>query len=135
MAYYCPEPGSDSAQRFLVENPGASISWLTGVELMSALSRKVRERGIERRDAARIAALYGEHVAHGCYRLLPVEAEDFERAVAAIAQFDNALRALDALHLAIVQRQSLDLVTADRDLAEAAKGLAIKVTFLSKASR
>lgn len=127
-AYYCPEPGSEAAQKLLVAQSRLAVSWLTEVELMSAISRKVRERGLTRRDAGRIAALYREHVTGGSYRLFRLESADFEWAASTIGRFDNRLRTLDALHLAVVVRESLNLATADRVLADAAKEFGIKVT-------
>lgn len=62
--------------------------------------------------------------------MLPVGGTDFEQAAHAVAAFDNVLRALDALHLAIALRESLVLATADRALAGAAKRLDLKVTFV-----
>jgi predicted nucleic acid-binding protein len=97
---------------------------------MSSVSRKVRERTLNRRDAGRIAALYQEHVAAGSYRMLRLESADYEWAAGIIGKFDNRLRTLDALHLAVVVRESLNLVTADRVLADTAKEFGIKVTTL-----
>ncbi len=129
-AYYCPEPGSENAQKLLVNQPGLAVSWLTEVELISAISRKVRERGLTRRDAGRIVALYREHVNGGSYRLSRLESVDFKWAAGTIGQFDNKLRTLDALHLAVVVRESLNLATADRVLADAAKEFGVKATLL-----
>jgi predicted nucleic acid-binding protein len=107
-----------------------SVSWLTGVEIVSALSRKVRARELVRRDAERIAALYREHVSQGHYNLLPLDGADIEWAAERIAKFDNSLRTLDALHLAIALREALALATADRALADAAKKLGMKVVLV-----
>lgn len=107
-----------------------SVSWLTGIEIMSALSRKVRKRELARRDAERIAALYREHVSQGCYNLIPLDGADIEWAADRIAGFDDSLRTLDALHLAIAMRESPALATSDRGLADAAKDLRMKVVFV-----
>lgn len=107
-----------------------SVSWLTGIEIMSALSRKVRGRELVRRDAERIATLYREHVSQDCYNLIPLDGADIEWAADHIARFDNSLRTLDALHLAIAKRESLVLATSDRGLADAAKDLGMKVMFV-----
>ena len=114
----------------LVAHVKPSVSWLTGIEIMSALSRKVRERELVQRDAERIAALYREHVSQGHYNLLSLDGADIEWAAGRIARFDNSLRTLDALHLAIAMRESLALATADRRLADAAKKLGMKVMFV-----
>jgi predicted nucleic acid-binding protein len=129
-AYYCPEPASGRVQKLLSACQEPVVSWLAEVELVSALSRKVRERGILRKDAERILALYREQVAQGCFRLVTVEGPDYVWAAAQIARFDSALRSLDALHLAVVARTGADLATADRALAQAAKRLDTKVIFV-----
>ena len=129
-AYYCPETASEAAQKLIVAHAKPSVSWLTGIEIMSALSRKVRARELVRRDAERIATLYREHVSQGHYNLLPLDGADIEWAASRIARFDSSLRTLDALHLAIALRESLALATADRGLADAAKKLGMKVMFV-----
>jgi predicted nucleic acid-binding protein len=130
VAYYCPEPLSEAVQTLLARDSGPAISWLTELELLSALSKKVRAKELSRDDASRIAVLFRSHVSEGRYIVLPVGGTDFEQAAHVVAAFDNALRALDALHLAVARRESLVLATADRVLAGAAKRLDLKVTFV-----
>lgn len=126
-AYYCPEPASQAAQSFLTSHVDPTISWLTGVELLSALSRKVRQRTIEQDDAVRIARTFRDHVADGYYMVLPLEHADYETAQEQIGRFDNALRTLDALHLAVAMRRASKLATADRTMASVAETLGVKV--------
>ena len=114
----------------IVAHAKPAVSWLTGIEIMSALSRKIRKRELVRRDAERIAILYREHVSQGYYNLIPLDGADIEWAASHIVRFDNSLRTLDALHLAIAMRESLALATADRALADAAKKLGMKVMFV-----
>jgi predicted nucleic acid-binding protein len=47
-----------------------------------------------------------------------------------IGQFNTILRSLDALHLAVASLEGLTMVTADRDLADSAKILALEVTLI-----
>ena len=125
-AYYCPEPASKKAQTLLASHPGPAISWLTGVELLSALSRKVRERTLGRHDAARIVKTFRDHIADGYYSVLPLENIDYETAQERIGRFDNTLRTLDALHLAVATRCGGRLATADRAMAAAAEESGVK---------
>ncbi len=129
-AYYCPEPASQTAQSVLTSHSDPAISWLTGVELLSALSRKVRERSLEQDDAGRIARLFRNHVADGYYTVLPLEHADYEAAQERIGRFDTALRTLDALHLAVAMRGTDRLATADRTMASVAQMLGMKVLLL-----
>jgi predicted nucleic acid-binding protein len=55
-AYYCPEPLSERAEQRLRELRPPTISWLTGVELHSALAKKVRMNELaegQQRDVVR----------------------------------------------------------------------------------
>lgn len=130
-AYYCPEAMSAAAQRLLSSIKGPVISWLTEVELFSALSRKVREQTLGAQDAGRIASLFREHVKAGYFTVLPVEAVDYEHAAQQLGRFSNALRALDALHLAVIERETLTLATADRTMAVEAKRIGLKTNLIS----
>ncbi len=129
-AYYCPEAGSDKAQAFLVKQEGVSISWLTEAEMMSAISRKVRERELSKQDARKIADLFQEHVQGGYYEVLALEATDYESAVELLGRFNTPLRTLDALHVAVALRESRPLATADDKLAKAAKRCGVKSHFV-----
>ena len=51
VAYYCPEPMTEKAEAFLIAHLRPTNSTLTEVEMFSALSRKVREGGLSRKDA------------------------------------------------------------------------------------
>lgn len=42
VAYYCPEPLSEQVQNFLSQNIKPAVSFLTQVELFSAVAKKVR---------------------------------------------------------------------------------------------
>ena len=62
VAYFCPEPLSEKAEEFLIGHPQPGISALSEVELFSAVSRKVREGGISRKDGGRVIARFVAHV-------------------------------------------------------------------------
>lgn len=130
-AYYCPEPISDAVQKLLTSIKGPAISWLTEVELLSALSRKIREKTLGTQDAERIACLFREHVETGYFTVFPLEAVDYEHAAQRIGRFSNALRAFDALHLAVVEREALTLATADRTMASEAGRMGLKTNLIS----
>ena len=133
-AYYCPEAASAAAQKLLSTSQRPVISWLTHVEMCSALSRKVREQTLSRHDAERIASMFREHTGAGYFTILQVEGADYERAALRIGRFDNALRALDAIHLAIAEREALPVATADRTMAAEAKRIGLKVNLIGAES-
>ena len=120
-AYYCPEPLSATAETALLDLTTPVISTLTEVEFASLIARKRRLRELTERQTRAILDLFGGHVAKGFYRRVPLGTEHFLRARELVATLSSALRTLDALHLAAALAENLPLLTADRDLARAAK--------------
>jgi predicted nucleic acid-binding protein len=74
-AYYCPEPLSRSAQKWLARTEELTISPLVEVEFYSALAAKVRARELKVTAAARVRDLFRSHVAEGCYNVVGVGCE------------------------------------------------------------
>ena len=132
VAYYYPEPLSEKAEAFLVTHARPAISTLTEVEIFSALSRKIREGGLSRKEAGCIVAKFLGHVDGHYYTHLSVEPHHYRLARDWIGLFQTNLKTLDALHLAIAHAEGLTVVTADQGLAESAKALALDVVVLKK---
>ena len=132
VAYYYPEPLSEKAEAFLMAHLRPAISTLTEVEMFSALSRKIREGQLSRKDVARIVAKFLSHVDGHFYTHLFVEPHHYRLARDWIGLFNTNLKTLDALHLAIAHGEGLTFVTADQGLAESAKVLALDVVMLKK---
>jgi predicted nucleic acid-binding protein len=131
VAYYYPEPLSETVQKLVRAQTQPFISSLNEVELLSALSRKIREGGLSAMDGERIAALFSEHVGDGLYRRIPISEQHYKMAQDWLRDFQTALRSLDALHLAVAAAAGLQLVTADKAFASAATSLGIATQFLS----
>jgi predicted nucleic acid-binding protein len=125
VAYYCPERLSGKAEVFLTAHIQPAISALTELELFSAISRKVREKGMDHKDAGRVTARFVAHLDNHYYTFLPVEAHHFRLARDWIGMFKLSLRTLDALHLAIASSQGFSIVTTDKTLSKSAKGLGL----------
>jgi predicted nucleic acid-binding protein len=68
-----------------------------------------------------ILDLFETHVAEGFYRRIALSSDHYLRARQLIASKIGSLHTLDALHLAAAISESLPVMTADRDLAKAAK--------------
>jgi hypothetical protein len=119
IAYYCPEPLSAQAQRALQEQAKPAISWLVELELVSALARKVRARGMRRADARRVLAMFQSHLDREIYSRLAVEALHFGVAREWLASLAVLLQTLDALHVAVAALHGCPIVTADAALARA----------------
>jgi predicted nucleic acid-binding protein len=131
VAYYCPEEISEKAEKFLQEQATPAISSLTEIEMFSAVSRKVREGGLDRKAAKRILAKFLEHLEGQLFKNLPVQSHHFRLARDWIGLLNTRVKSLDALHLAIASAEGLMLVTADRGLAESAKTLGVEYTILA----
>jgi len=126
VAYYCPEPLSRAAERVARSVPAPSISDLCEVEFASALARKVRQAEVSRLDAERIWRQFISHTEQRLYTRIPLERGHYQMARDWIARFEGALKALDALHLAVAAEQGLVLVSADRGLVSAAAARGVK---------
>jgi uncharacterized protein len=130
VAYYSPEPLSEKAEAFLTGQDRVAISNLTELELFSALSRKVREDGLDKSDAGKVAARFLSHVDGDFFEYLTVESQHFRLARDWIGLFNSGLRSLDALHLAIAASAGVPLVTADQGLAKSARSLGVEAVLL-----
>jgi predicted nucleic acid-binding protein len=130
VAYYCPEPLSGKAEAFLTAHMQPAISALTELELFSAISRKVREKGIDHKDAGRVIARFVAHLDNHYYTYLSVEAHHFRLARSWIGMFKLSLRTLDALHLAIASSEGFSIVTTDKSLSQSAKALGLNAMLL-----
>lgn len=129
-AYYCPESLSLIAEKTL-KNCAPVISDLTETELASAVSKKVRGRELSLLDAQKILALFQSHLEDGFFQKIAIQPQYFALANSWIKQFITPLRTLDALHLAVAQKQNLPLITGDKSLAQAAKKLGVKFHLLT----
>jgi len=130
VAYYCPEPSSEKIEAFITAQRQVAISALTEIEMFSALSRKVRERTMDRHDAGRITAKFISHLDGHYFTYIPVEAHHFRLARDWIGMFKLSLRTLDALHLAIASSEGFSIVTTDKGLSKSAKGLGLSSILL-----
>jgi predicted nucleic acid-binding protein len=102
------------------------ISSLVGLEFASVLARKVRARKLARSAARAAIAQFREHEQAGLYRVLPLDSAHYARARRWIEGFRAPLRTLDALHLAAAARFGCALLTADVQLARAARLLRVR---------
>ncbi|MGO9933934.1 MAG: type II toxin-antitoxin system VapC family toxin [Steroidobacteraceae bacterium] len=121
-AYYCPEDLSAGAENALRQIKTPVISLLSEVEFSSLISRKRRLKELNDRQAREIIDLFSNHVAEGSFHRISVTTEHFLKARQLLGAAKILLHTLDALHLAIAVAEKLTLMTADRDLAKAAKG-------------
>jgi len=131
VAYYCPEALSEKAEAFITTHTRPGISLLTELELFSALSRKIREGSMDRKDGSRIIAKFLSHLDDLFYTRLSIKSHHYRLARDWIGQFTISLRSLDGIHLAIASLEGATLITADESLAKSAESLAVENILLS----
>lgn len=130
VAYYCPEPMSRLVQELLVESVKPALSYLTEVELYSAVTGKVRSEEISGVDGNRILAKFSSHMDMNLFKVLPIEYHHWRLARGWIGLFSTSLRTLDALHLAVASAEECELITADKSLWQSANILGVAVRFI-----
>jgi uncharacterized protein len=120
------ETATARAQAWLKDNSskGLAISpWVTA-EFHSALAMKLRLKIVSADERARILHEFN-HLKRQGLHIFDVDADHF-RAAADYSSHENlALRAADALHLAIASDNGAALCTLDQTLFDAAKALGI----------
>lgn len=102
------------------------VSDFAAAEVAAGLSRLVRMRLLAASDAAARLADFDVWRA-AMSSPADIHAPDVRLAAAYVRRFDLGLRAPDALHLAVVRRIEVPLLTLDRRLAAAARELGIAV--------
>jgi uncharacterized protein len=126
VAYYCPEELSEKAESVILKTREPVISTLTAVEFASAISRKLREKGISPTDARSVWNRFDYHRTSGYYCIKSLEIDHYNTAASFIMQFKSPLRTLDALHLALAGDASGPIITADIVLARSAEKIGIR---------
>lgn len=106
---------------------GPALSDLSEVELFSALAQKVRVGEMCPEDAARVRALFLQHLDRGHFDRLALGRRHYQLARDWLASPPAPLRSLDALHLAAAALADRVLITADRRQAVAGEALGLQV--------
>jgi uncharacterized protein len=126
---FLPEATSDKIERFLSRkhtDPLAVSHW-TRVEFSSALAREVRIGSLSSKAAIEADSQFAEVIGESFVMLLPT-ANDFDLAGEFLRRHETALRAGDALHLAIASNNRATAVySLDKTFLEAGRRLGIKV--------
>lgn len=127
VPYYLPEANSDVVEKRLLKLPVGSlvISSLVRAEFASLLSRKCRAKEMGQADARRTMTAFDRHLGSGSLRMISILSSDFQQATEWIMAMQHALRAPDALHLAVAARQDAVCWTLDRGLAKAARWIGL----------
>jgi uncharacterized protein len=130
VAYYVPEPLSARAQARITSEAQPAVSDLVELELLSALSLRLRSGDLEREHVERVTGVFLSHLEAGLYTRLHVDVQDFLLARRFIGRFDLPIESPDALHLAFATNRDLELVTADQQLGRNARRLGLAVDLI-----
>lgn len=126
---YVPEPDSDAFVAWAQDAATRCISPLTGVELHCAIHRRHRLGLLNARQRTSAIGAFDREVEADQFKVLPWPANGFVEGREALERCKPmALRALDALHLAVaLHHRCTGFATADRVQAQAARRLGFKV--------
>ena len=127
--WYLHEAHSEEVERYLQAHGSVAISSLTVAEMRSLLARRRRDREINADFEARVFATFREDIRRGHLHRHPISDGTFDAAVHLLTILPKqALRTLDALHLALAQEiQAATIATADRVMADAAVAMKFEV--------
>ncbi|MBF0231986.1 MAG: type II toxin-antitoxin system VapC family toxin [Desulfamplus sp.] len=131
VAFYYPELISDKVEDILIKTDRPAVSQLTEVELASAISRKIRERTLSKENGDKILSMFQTHIDQKAFTYLPIQSKHYAIAKKWISQFDTPLRTLDALHLAIAEKNKIPMLTADVKFANSAEKIGVDVVLVS----
>jgi predicted nucleic acid-binding protein len=121
------EPDSVRVRAWLDEHAAEelAISEWVATEFSAALSIKLRTGQIDYARRAAAVAAFTNVIFRSC-TMLPVTTQDFRAAGIYASHHKLALRAGDALHLAVCAENGATLCTLDRRLAAAGTALGVK---------
>jgi len=105
-------------------SPQLAVSTFATAEFASAISIAVRTQRLQPSDATRVMRVFDGWVETDT-EIVDLEAADHRLAAAFVRRFELALRAPDALHIAVCRRLSVPLATFDLRQEMAARALGV----------
>jgi len=102
------------------------ISLLTEVEIASTIARWVRTGELGDDQAARVEKTFAEDLRLNVFDRAEIQDRHYWQARAWLQRKKTSLRTLDALHLAIAAEAGWPMITADKQLHEAATTLKLE---------
>lgn len=123
------EPGSDAFNAVVEGRHDLLVSELTVTEVVSAVSRRMRQGAVTREVARRVQRAIVERLAEAVYQRLDLTSDVHRRAEHFLMTLTEVpLRAADALHLALaVTARAASLASFDARLAAAARAVGLVV--------
>jgi uncharacterized protein len=128
VSAFSAEPETVRCQLWLAENVDADllISDWVNTEFSSAVSLKIRTKEISVEDRSEIVMRWSKAAANN-FSAIDIVAGHFQTAARMADNYNLALRAGDALHIAIAQSVGASLVTLDTRMALASLELGVPV--------
>ncbi len=128
---YISEMGSDAVRDLLIKSESSMhVSTLSLVEFRCAIGRRVRAGSLTESESQRILASFQSDLDTDVFEVLPIDNAHHvsaRRLIDAVSPLP--LKALDALHLAVLQRTGatdrIEFITSDAQQAQAARALGI----------
>jgi hypothetical protein len=127
--WYISEAHSDDVEEYLQKHGPVAISDLTIVEMRCLLARRRRDKSITAQIETEAFATFQEDIRRRFLTCHPLPDGLAAGTINLIALLPGVpIRTLDAMHLMIAKEISaIELVTADRIMADGAEALGIKV--------
>jgi predicted nucleic acid-binding protein len=127
VASLLPDPFSKRSLDYLErQNLSVLVSDLAAAEFASVVALRVRRRDIEAGFARETFLAFDSWVARELRRI-EAHPSDIATAEKALRRPDLTLRAPDAIHIAITQRERATLMTFDEKIADCARALGVPV--------
>ncbi|NBC27612.1 MAG: PIN domain-containing protein [Bacteroidetes bacterium] len=126
-AYYLPEPKSDTVQEIIQQNDAIVISYVTEIELLSAIRKRHRMGELSEDDGTKTWTLFKNHRKSGLFDIAELDASVFKSAELLMKTTSTALRSLDAIHLGIAYAYGFDLYTFDNTMIRVANEFNIEL--------
>ena len=126
-AYYLPEPKSETVQEAIQQNETIVISYLTEIELLSAIKKRQRMGDLSDEDGNKTWKLFKKHRKSGLFEISELGADVFKSAELMMQTTTTALRSLDAIHLGIAHAYGYNLFTFDKTMIRVAEEFDIEL--------
>jgi hypothetical protein len=127
LKLYVPEPGSDEFNDLVEGRSDVLVADLALTEIVSALSRRLREGALARETARRVQQAILGRLDAGVYQRVELTRDVHRRAEHFLLTLpETPLRAADALHLALAtSARASSLASFDARLAAAARAVGL----------
>ncbi len=113
VAFYVPEESTQRVDNLIRKSDRLFISDVTKVEFLSALNKKAGMSLFSQNDIRIVFSKFEEHLTGGFFTQININADHFKFATEILLQTNTALRTLDAIHLGIVQKERITIVSSD----------------------